>query len=212
MKDKADKYAGMFSKAMKKLGRSDYRELRQEFTKRYGAHMNSALYLTYKRKYPSIGTDKVYIGVTFAQIMLKLGYSTDEAVEIWEKYIIADKRRILELIIRLADMLGKGYSLCGNWLDKDKKKRDKDGSVLYESYHYNDKELEYKIHACAYVELFEHYHIRDFCKAFCNNDLCMCVLHKSARFIRYSDRVDGEYCHDKLINLSKTGGKKHEIR
>ena len=27
----------------------------------------------------SIGTDKVYLGITFAQIMLKLGYSMDEA-------------------------------------------------------------------------------------------------------------------------------------
>ena len=116
---------------------------------------------------------------------------------------MADKLRIVEGIIKLADFFGKGYRLCGNWLDKDKKARDQDGSILYESYHYDEHELEYKIHTCAYVTLFEHYHIRKFCKAFCNNDLCMCVLHRSAKFIRYSDRVDGDYCHDKLINLSR---------
>ena len=116
---------------------------------------------------------------------------------------MADKLRIVEGIIKLADFFGKGYRLCGNWLDKDKKARDQDGSILYEFYHYNEHELEYKIHTCAYVKLFEHYHIRKFCKAFFNNDLCMCVLHRSAKFIRFSDRVDGDYCHDKLINLSR---------
>ena len=203
MKDKARKYAKMFAKAMKKLGRRDYKRLEQIFYQRYNAHLNSEMYRKYRKKYPSIGTDKVYIGITFAQIMLQLGCSLDEAIDAWEEYMIADKRRIIERFIRLADFFGKGYSLCGNWLDKDKTARDQDGSILYESYHYNDSELEYKIHTCAYVKLFEHYHIRKFCKAFCNNDLCMCVLRKSAKFIRYSDRVDGNYCHDKLINLRK---------
>ena len=188
---------------MKKLGRSDYKKLETAFCRRYRAHLDSEQYQTYARKYPSIGIDKVYIGITFAQIMLKLGYSLDEAIVAWETYLIADKRRMIECMIRLFDLFGKGYKICGNWLDKDKKARDKDGSILYESYHYNDRELEYRIHTCAYVELFERYHIRKFCKAFCNNDLCMCVLHKSAKFIRYSDKVDGQYCHDKLINLSR---------
>ena len=203
MKDKTRKYAKLFSKAMKKLGRSDYKRLEHVFYQRYNAHLNSEMYQKYRKNYPSIGTDKVYLGITFAQIMLKLGYSMDEAIEAWGTYIMADKLRMVEGIIRLADFFGKGYRLCGNWLDKDKKTRDQDGSVLYESYHYNDRELEYKIHTCAYVKLFEHYHIRKFCKAFCNNDLCMCVLHRSAKFIRYSDKVDGDYCHDKLINLSR---------
>ena len=203
MKDKARKYAKLFSKAMKKLGRSDYKKLERVFCQRYTAHQKSEMYQKYCKNYPSIGTDKVYIGITFAQIMLKLGYSLDEAIVAWETYMMADKLRMIEGFIRLADLFGKGYRLCGNWLDKDKQTRDKDGSILYESYHYNDRELEYKIHTCAYVTLFEHYHIRKFCKAFCNNDLCMYVLRKSARFIRYSDRVDGDYCHDKLINLSR---------
>ena len=203
MKDTAKKYAKMFSKAMKKLGRSDHKRLERVFYKRYTAHLNSEMYQKYCKTYPSIGTDKVYIGITFAQIMLKLGYSLDEAIEAWKTYMMADKLRMIESIIRLADFFGKGYRICGNWLDKDKETRDQDGSILYEFYHYNNRELEYKIHTCAYVTLFEHYHIRKFCKAFCNNDLCMCVLRRSAKFIRYSDRVDGDYCHDKLINPSR---------
>ena len=64
---------------MKKLGRSDYKRLEHVFYQRYNAHLNSEMYQKYRKNYPSIGTDKVYLGITFAQIMLKLGYSMDEA-------------------------------------------------------------------------------------------------------------------------------------
>ena len=37
------------------------------------------------------------------------------------------------------------------------------------------------------------------CKVFCNNDLCMAVMKRHAKFIRYSDLVDGTYCHDEII-------------
>lgn len=53
--------------------------------------------------------------------MLKLGYSLDEAIDAWETYMMSDKLRMVEGIIRLADFFGQGYCLCGNWLDKDKK-------------------------------------------------------------------------------------------
>jgi hypothetical protein len=44
MKDKAKKYAKMFSKAMKKFGRSDYKKLENVFNKRYNEHLNSEMY------------------------------------------------------------------------------------------------------------------------------------------------------------------------
>lgn len=96
MKDKARKYAKMFSKAVKKLGRSDYKRLERVFYQRFKAHLNSEMYQKYRKNYPSIGTDKVYFGIAFAQIMLKLGYSTAEAIEAWGTYIMADKFRMVE--------------------------------------------------------------------------------------------------------------------
>ena len=208
MKDQTKKFGKMFAKAMKQLGRTDGKKLEAEFCNRYRAYSHSEEYQAFSEKYPSVGADKVYFGITFAQIMLGLGYSLDDAIDAWETHIISHKRRILERLIRLFDILGKGYRICGSWLDKDKQARDKDGSILYESYHYNEHELEYKIHTCAYVNLFAQYNIRKFCKTFCNNDLCMCALKKSAKFIRYSDKVDGEFCHDKLINLHDRSGAK----
>ena len=48
MKDKTRKYAKMFSKAMKKLGRSDYKRLEHVFYQRYNAHLNSEMYQIYR--------------------------------------------------------------------------------------------------------------------------------------------------------------------
>ena len=53
MRDKAKKYAKMFSKVMKKLCRSDYKKLESIFYKRYTAHMNSEMYQKYCKTYPS---------------------------------------------------------------------------------------------------------------------------------------------------------------
>ena len=198
----AEKYALRFSKAMKTLGRGDHKKLGAAFLRRYSAYLDSEEYKTFRDKYPSIGADKVYIGITFAEIMTKIGYTLDEALRVWEDVFMADKKRKINRLIRLIDTLGLGYKVASNWLDKDKQARDNDGSILYEYYRFGARELEYKIHTCAYVDLFERHGIRKFCKAFCNNDLCMCALRKSARFIRYSDLANGDCCHDKLVNLS----------
>ena len=52
-------------------------------------------------------------------------------------------------------------------------------------------------------EVFERYGIKSFCKVFCDNDLCMSVMHRKAKFIRHSDLVDGHCCHDEVINLEE---------
>jgi len=65
----------------------------------------------------------------------------------------------------------------------------------------SDEKLEDKITRCAYVEIFEHYGIRNFAKVFCNADLCMAVMHRHTKFVRHSDLVDGECCHDKIIRI-----------
>ena len=156
------------------------------------------MYKEYAAKYPSVGVEKVYVAITFAQVMLKLGYSLDDALKIWDTELIANKRKRIGKLIALFDSVGLGYRLVARFLDSDKKARDKDGSILYDFYKSDGRELEYQIHTCAYVALFEHYGIRKFCKSMCDNDLCMCALQKSGHFIRYSDLVDGNCCHDKL--------------
>ena len=204
MQDTAGRFARQFAKAMCKAGRPDLAALEGSFAERFREHQRSEMYRTYREKYPSMGVEKVYFGITLAQLLTEKGHPLDEVLAIWERDVIGGNRRVLERFIRLIDRLGLGYRVVAHWLDQDKQARDRDGSILYEQYHYDDRSLEYKIHTCMYVELFAHYGIRPFCKAFCNNDLCMAVLERSGRFIRYSDKVDGAYCHDVLLNTSKT--------
>ena len=54
MRDKTRRYAKMFSKAMKKLGRTDCKKLENVFYKHYQSYVNSAEYKTFSRKYPSM--------------------------------------------------------------------------------------------------------------------------------------------------------------
>ena len=79
MKDPAKKYARMIAKAMKKAGRSDYRELESAFYRRFRTHQQSEIYREYLAKYPSIGVEKVYIGITFAQVLMQRGCSLRQA-------------------------------------------------------------------------------------------------------------------------------------
>ena len=205
----AQKYADMFFRAMQSIGREDAPKLGKAFYKRYIMHQNSDMYKEYDAKYPSVGVEKVYAAITFAQVMLKLGYSLDDALKIWDTELIANKRKRIRKLIALFDSVGLGYRLVTGFLDSDKKARDKDGSILYDFYKSDGRELEYQIHTCAYVALFEHYGIRKFCKSMCDNDLCMCALQKSGHFIRYSDLVDGNCCHDKLTRrkLTRSGAR-----
>ena len=116
----AEKYALRFSEAMKTLGRDDHKKLGAAFLRRYSAYLDSEEYKTFRDKYPSIGADKVFIGITFAEIMTKIGYTLDEALRVWEDVFMADKKRKIYRIIRLIDTLGLGYKVASNWLDKDK--------------------------------------------------------------------------------------------
>lgn len=116
----AEKYALRFSKAMKTLGSGGHKKLGAAFLRRYSAYLDSEEYKTFRDKYPSIGADKVYIGITFAEIMTKIGYTLDEALRVWEDVFMADKKRKINRLIRLIDTLGLGYKVASNRLDKDK--------------------------------------------------------------------------------------------
>lgn len=199
MKEKyAKKYAKMFSRTMKDIGRTDAAELYGVFHTRYLTHLNSPEYAEFSR-YKTIALHKVYCAITHAQICLELGYSLEEAQRIWEEVLSRNYKKFFNGAMSMIDALPNGYSIVARWLYKDAKNRIADGCLDYEKLEYTDEKLEYKITRCAYVEVFEHYGIRNFAKVFCNADLCMEVMHRHAKFIRYSDLVDGPCCHDEII-------------
>lgn len=196
------KYAKIFLKTMKEIGREDNETMHETFKIRYMNHLNSKEFIEFS-KYKTISLEKVYCAITFAQILTEAGYSLDGAQEIWEKVLIKELKKKINNILKFIDNLPFCYKIVSGLLYKDAKERIAENCLTYEFLEYNKDKLEYKISRCAYIEIFEYYGIRQFCKVFCNNDLCMKTLYKRAKFIRHSDLVDGENCHDEIIKIKR---------
>ena len=196
----AKKYAKMFSRSMKEIGRSDWESLYDTYYNRYLGHLKSPEYAEYTR-YKTIALEKVYAAITHAQICLELGYDLKEAQRIWEEILCRKIKKMINKAMLLIDALPNGYNITTGWLYKDAQARIEENCLTYGLLDYSDEKLEYKITRCAYVEIFEHYGIRNFAKVFCNADLCMAVMHRHTKFVRHSDLVDGDCCHDEIIRI-----------
>ena len=68
----AVKYAKMFFRTMKEIGRDDAEHLYEVFYTRYIEHLNSKEFQDFSR-YKTIILEKVYCSITHAQICLELG-------------------------------------------------------------------------------------------------------------------------------------------
>ena len=196
----AKKYAKMFAQSMREIGQKEWKRLYAEFYSRYLTHVQSPEFAQFSC-YRTISLEKVYAAVTHAQICLELGYSLTEAQQIWEEVLSRKIKKMINRGMLIIDALPNGYKIAAGWLYKDAKARIEESCLTYDMLDYSEEKLEYKISRCAYVEIFEHYGIRRFAKVFCNADLCMAVMHRHAKFVRYSDLVDGECCHDMIIKI-----------
>ena len=195
----AVKYAKMFFRTMKEIGRDDAEHLYEVFYTRYIEHLNSKEFQDFSR-YKTIILEKVYCAITHAKICLELGYSLEEAHRLWEEVLSRNFKKFFNLGMELIDALPNGYKIVAGWLYKDAKARIAEDCLTFDLLDYTNQKLEYKITRCAYAEIFEYYGIRNFAKVFCNADLCMTVMHRHAKFIRHSDLVDGPFCHDEIFN------------
>ena len=197
----ARKYVKLFCNSMKKAGKYTP-SLYEEYRSLYLDLTSSAEYKEFS-KYETMGIDKVYAAITHAKLCKEKGISLDEAREIWEKYTAKNIRKIFRTVCKVIDILPNGYKIVSEWLYKDAQERIAENCLTYEMLAYNSQKLEYKITHCMYAEIFERYGIKSFCKVFCDNDLCMSVMHRKAKFIRHSNLVDGHFCHDEVINLEE---------
>lgn len=207
----AKRFAGMFARAMKKAGYGQP-DWCKRYEARYMEYVTSPKYEHFSQ-YKTMSLDKVFAAVTHAKLCEESGVSLDEANEIWERHMAVNVRRLLKGACWVFDLLPNGYRIVAGWLYDDAKARIAEGCLSYERLDYSDEKLEYSIMRCAYVELFAHYGIKRFCKVFCENDLCMQVMHRRAEYVRYDDLVDGNCCHDALINQrpdKKRGQKQKE--
>ena len=204
----AEKYARLFCRSMKSAGYEDT-SFFDRYKSKYIEYTASESFREYSQ-YKTMSTDKVYAAIVHAKVCEENGISVKDALYVWETYSAKNIRRSIRALCRVSDLLPNGYKIVSGWLYKDAQERIAENCLTYEMLDYSDSKLEYNITRCAYADLFERYGIREFCKSFCNNDLCMSVMHRKARFIRHSDLIDGELCHDEIINrrMNNENGKR----
>lgn len=142
-KSESSAFAKIFARCMKKAGRSDSRALYWKYKTKYEELTGSDTYIEFSR-YKTMGLNKVYACIVHVLMCLELGYSQDEAVELWEQHAVKGVRGLLNAM----------------------------------------------------------------CKAFCNNDLCIQASCRHARFVRYSDLIDGPGCHDAVVNVASRNARK----
>lgn len=208
-KSESSAFAKIFARCMKKAGRSDSRALYWKYKTKYEELTGSDTYIEFSR-YKTMGLNKVYACIVHVLMCLELGYSQDEAVELWEQHAVKGVRGLLNAMCKAFDLVPgeAAYKVIAGWLYKDAQERIEEDCLTYDMLDYSDDRLEYNITRCAYVDLFERYGIRDACKAFCNNDLCIQASCRHARFVRYSDLIDGPGCHDAVVNVASRNARK----
>lgn len=193
-----NQYSKLFAKAMKKNGRSDYKKMENLYRNRYMDYMCSKEFEEYT-KYGSVALEKVYAAITHAKVCLEFGISLEEAKKIWEEMILQEERKRNALLCGLVDNLKSGYKMVANYLEKEARKHKANESMTFETLKCGEEKTEFKVTRCAYVEIFEYYGIRSFCKVFCNSIHCLDVMQKSAKFTKQSDLIDGDCCHVEFV-------------
>ena len=187
-------YSKLFVKAMKKIGRRDYKKLENMFRNRYMDHLCSEEFKEYT-EHGSVIWEKVYAAITHAQICLEMGITLEEAIRIWEEYIVVDEKKFKCTMYSLLDCLKNGYKLVANYLEKEARKHKADQSMTFEVLKRDDDKLELKINRCIYLEFFEKYDMKELCKVFCNEIHCVEKMEKSSEWIQDAHLFEHECCH-----------------
>lgn len=191
-------YSKLFAKAMKKYGRKDYKKLENLFRNRYMDHLCSEEFEAYK-KYGMISIEKIYAAITHAQICLEIGLTLEESQRIWEAFIDENERKIHVLFCSFFDCWKNGYRKIANHLENEARKYKADGSMVFDILERNEEKLEFKVSKCVYVEIFEAYGIKSFCKVFCKRLQSLECMKKTADLRIYSNMIEDNCCHVELL-------------
>jgi len=198
----AKKYAKMYSKVMSKYYGKDKKEYYQLFYDKYNNFMNSEDYVKFLEKYKNkMFLEKIYVAITTYFVSTELNYSFDEAKEIYYKMARPIWKR-LSKIVNFIDYLPCGFHIISRTLYKMNNLYG--DSIKYSLLKLEKDKYEYVITKCPYIEIFEHYGIRKYCKVMCDSDLgVMGGVHRHVQYTRFSDMSEGETCHDVMAKVKK---------
>lgn len=200
-KEKSAKtYAKMYAKVLAKTYGGNYNEAYSKFYSKYLELVNSDDYDIFDKEHgKNVPLLKIYVGITTYFVSTDLGYSFEESKDIYYSMArpIWDKS---SKIINFIEALPHGFYIFTHFLDKFEKSYEP--SVIHSKTEFTKDKYEYIITKCAYIDIFEHYGIRKYCKVFCDSDIsAMGKMCKHAKYIRYHDMTENDTCHNAVIRV-----------
>lgn len=191
-------YAEMYRDALKRNSIDDV----EGKTRAYAAKLSEMLASDAYRQhniYPSIPTTKVYAVIAMCLMLKSYGYEKEKTIDIVNSAFWKIKK-VFACLEKIVDALPCAWAVAKKWNMADYKSRLKDGSITFDYFTVDDRKIEYSINKCMYVEMFEYYGIREYCKIFCMTDTqAYANLTRHLEFIRHSDLSDGGSCHDEVL-------------
>ena len=160
--------------------------------------------------FPTIDVYKVYAVIAMCLTLKQYDLKKDEIIDIVNDSFRA-KKQLFAKLEKIIDASPCAWNVARKWNVNDHASRIGDGSITYDEFSVTDDKVTYTISKCMYVEMFEHFGIKEYCKIFCMSDTqAYANLTKHVDFVRYSDLSDGDCCRD--VISKKTANKKSNKR
>lgn len=202
-KEKSAKaYAKLYADVLAKNYGKDREKAYSKFYDKYMELVTSEDYEQFDREHgKNVPLLKIYVGLAVYFVSTDFGYSFEECENIY--YAMAkpiwDKSSKL---VNFIEGLPHGFWLFTHLLDKLEKGYEP--SVVHSKSEFSKDKYEYVITKCAYIDIFEHYGIRKFCKVFCDSDIgVMGGMCKHAKYVRYHDMTEADTCHNAVVRVKQ---------
>lgn len=190
-------YANLYGGAIKRKGLADVKEKTQAYAERLEKMYASEQFKAHDL-YPSIDTKKVYAVICMCLMLKEYGLSKDEIID-----TVNDSFRKLKkafwCVEKVIDVFPSAWNVAKKWNINDHRNRVADGSITYDYFNVDDNSVSYSISHCKYVDMFDDFGIKEYCKIFCMSDTqAYANLTRHVNFVRHSDLTDGDCCHDEI--------------
>lgn len=191
------RYAKLYGGAIKRKGLADVKEKMQAYAVRLEKMYASEQFKAHD-VYPSIDTKKVYAVICMCLMLKEYGLSKDEIID-----TVNDSFRKLKKVFwcieKVIDLFPSAWNVAKKWNINDHRNRVADGSITYDYFNVADDSVSYSISHCKYVDMFDDFGIKEYCKIFCMSDTqAYANLTRHVNFVRHSDLTDGYCCRDEI--------------
>lgn len=189
------RYTGLYRTALLRNGVAEADRKAQAYAAKLAEMYASEEYAKHDI-YPTISTPLVYAVIAMCLQLKETGQTKEETIALVND-VFRTRKKLLGALEKVIDVFPIAWTATRKWNLSDHESRVKDGSITYDFFTAGENEISYRISKCGYVEMFEQYGIREYCKIFCMTDTqAYANLTRHVEFIRYEDLSDGGSCHD----------------